>query len=162
MVTTLRIDCWMVLGAFLLVAPQLHAQNGLTVTVTSPLPTLTAVGNSSDQQSMTVTVSWSHGGRGWSGTLSTCVYMTAPLTGTNGNTDTIPPANIMVTSAKGTSSIVSSGGCGVSTALQVDSRSLSFFQASSYTVPMQFQAVNTGNLAADTYTGTINITVLSN
>ncbi len=162
MMETLQIDWWMVLVAFLLVAPMLHAQNRLTVSVTTPLPTLTAVGNSSDQQTMAVTTSWAQGGRNWWGNVTTCVYMTAPLTGTNGNPDTIQPANIMVTATGiGTTSIVSSGGCGVATALQVNSTFEIFFWAGSLTVPMQFQAVNTGNLAADTYSGTINIIVVT-
>jgi len=157
-VATLHIDCWMVLVAFLFVTPLLHAQKNLTVTVTSSLGVLTAAGSSSNQQSMTVTVSWSATGPKNSGYVTTCVYMTAPLTGTGGNPDRIPAADIMVTSASGTSSIVSSGGCGVTTALQVDSTPVSnFHSGGTINISMQFQAMNTGALAADTYTGTINI-----
>ena len=155
---TLHIDCWMLLVAFLFVTPLLHAQKNLTVTVTSPLGTLMAAGSSSDQQSMTVTASWSATGPPNSGYVTTCVSMTAPLTGTGGNPDTIPAANIMVTSASGTSSIVSSGGCGVTSALQVNSTRVSnYHSGGNINISMKFQAINTGALAADTYTGTINI-----
>jgi len=161
MLATLHIDWWMVLVAFLLVAPLLHAQRNLTVSVTSPLATLTAAGNSSDLQSMTVTSTWGGSGGFFNfGNVATCVSISSPLTGTNGNPDTIPQANIMVTATTiGTASIAGPGGCGSPIGLQVDTTGEWFLFAGSRTVTMQFQAINTGNLAADTYTGTINILV---
>jgi len=151
---TLHFDWWIVAVAFMLVTPLLQAQWVTLRVSTTTLPTLTATGTSSDQQSMTITTSWT--GR-LNATVRTCVYMLTALTGTNGNPDTIPQANIMVTYGATTRSIVGTNGCGVATGLQVNSRRVRNTRNGSFTVPLQFQAINTGTLAADTYTGTINI-----
>jgi len=152
-VATLHMDRWMMLATVLLVAPMLHAQVTMQLSTTI-LPTLTATGASSNLQPLTITTSWI--GK-LNATVRTCISLTAALTGTAGNPDTIPPANIMVTYRTTTTSIVGTNGCGIPKGLQVNRRRVRNVRNGSIIVTLQFQAINTDTLAADTYTGTINI-----
>jgi len=145
------------LAAVLVCAQSLKAQS-LTVSVISPLPNLTVNGTSTNTGSMTIKTTWNTGGH-YLGLVETCLYMTAPLTGTGGNPDSIAAAKVQITLPNGTTeSIVGGGDCGVPTSTRI-AWNLGVLSGN-VNASVGFQVTGLGNLAADTYSGTVNVVAL--
>jgi hypothetical protein len=94
--------------------------------------------------------------------VTVCVYLTGDLTGTGGNTDTIPPANILG-QPEGTGAFTALTGtaCGQSNGLQINSVAINGSNKSGSANDSVALEINEASpaltLSADTYSGTLNI-----
>lgn len=93
--------------------------------------------------------------------VQVCAYLSGALTGTGGNSDTIPPANVLG-QPDGTGSFIAFTGtaCGLSNAVSVSITPITNQNRhnGSKNDSIVLEISETGlNLSADTYTGTLNI-----
>ena len=128
----------------------------LTIAVTGPAQSFSLAADPTPSQIMTVFTSWDkiHGSPI---SLAMCAYMTAPLTGGPGNSDTIAANRVQVNG----NTIVSTGGCGISNARQLSawvSNGSPGNNRGDHTdnVNVRLSGVP-ATLAADTYRGTIYV-----
>ena len=128
----------------------------LTIAATGPAQSFSLATDPTPSQIMTVFTSWDkiHGSPI---NLAMCAYMTAPLTGGLGNSDTIAADRVQVNG----NTIVSTGGCGISNARQLSawvSNGSPGNNRGDHTdnVNVRLSGVP-ATLAADTYRGTIYV-----
>ena len=147
------------------VAPAGHAQNSLSIGVQSTLPKFQLVSNPTATSNLVVLTNWNFPQTLFAH-MSVCVYMTAPMTGTGNNTDTIPASDVQV---NGTSIVTGSTNCGIPSSFPVVTNSLIWIlggSASSRTTNGSRSDTlgisisgYPNNLEPDTYTGSINLIV---
>jgi hypothetical protein len=94
-------------------------------------------------------------------TVTVCAFLSGPLNGTGGNTDTIPVANILGSpAATGTYTAFTGTGCGQPNELTINTYSTASTGSKNVTesesVALEIND-STLTLQADTYTGTLNI-----
>lgn len=142
-----------------------HAQDTLSIGVQSTLPAFQLVSNpnTTATNNLVVLTIWNFPSMN-SAHLSICLFMTAPMTGTGNNTDTIPASAVRVNG----SSIVTGGtSCGVAAAFPVVTGSHIWINGGTLstqiwnghrqdTLGISISGYP-ANLEADTYTGTINL-----
>jgi len=145
----------------------------ISISVTTALPTLTIPGGSlnSDIQNVVVQSSWNLKQTRTNG-VQICVSAVGALAGVNagttGNTDTIPVNNVYVTPSGGSATAL--GGatavCGITGAVQFKNYPTTTAAqrknttGQSDTIPVQVKLA--ADVAADSYTGTLNLTAYSN
>jgi hypothetical protein len=153
------------IGTVLLVGTTAHAQNTLTVAVTSPLPTFQLTGGPTTASNLTIQTYWSLNSCWFlcTANIYVCVYMDADMSGTGVNTDTIPFSSVQINpNNSGWSSIrTSNTACGVVGATQVGPTSKFVWVnvnsgSVSSTVPVRIAGYPV-DLMPDTYTGTITV-----
>lgn len=129
----------------------LQAQT-LSIGTTNTLGTFALDRQPTLSQSLGVRTSWTNM---FLKTVTVCVYMSAPMTGTGGNPATIPASSVRV---GGTSIVTGSTNCGVPTATKVASQFLllSFNDSRTDTLTIDLNSYSAA-LPPDTYTGTINL-----
>ncbi len=144
-------------------APVAHAQDSLSIGVQSTLPTFQLVSNPTATNNLVVLTNWNfpttllaH--------LSTCVYMTLPMSGTGNNTDTIPASAVQVNNS---SIVTGSTNCGIPSSTAVVTNSLIWVLGGSPSSRTQNGSRTDtlgisisgypSNLEPDTYTGTISL-----
>jgi hypothetical protein len=97
--------------------------------------------------------------------VTVCVYLTGALTGAIvGNTDTIPPANILgQPDGTGPFTALTGTACGQSNALQINSIAVNGSNKSDSANDSVGLEINEAslNLSADTYSGTLNIVAIA-
>jgi len=145
----------------------------ITISVTTDLPTLTIAAGAmvSDTKDVIVSSAWNLKQTRTSG-VQICAYASGDLVGvsagTTGNVDIIPVNNIYITPDGGSATALGSGtACGVAGAVQfknyvtASAAERKNFAGQSDTIPVQ---VNLGatDVAADDYTGTLNLIAYSN
>lgn len=145
----------------------------ISISVTTALPTLTIAAGSlnSDTQNVVVQSSWNLKQSRTNG-VQICVSAVGALAGVNagttGNTDTIPVNNVYVTPSGGSSTALGGGAavCGITGAVQFKSYPTGTAAqrknttGQSDTIPVQVKLA--ADVAADSYTGTLNIMAYSN
>ena len=144
-------------------APVAHAQDSLSIGVQSTLPTFQLVSNPTATNNLVVLANWNITTT-WFAHLSTCVYMTSPMSGTGNNTDTIPASAVQV---NGTSIVTGAPNCGIPSAFPVVTNSFIWILGGSPSTRTQNGSRSDtlgisisgypSNLEPDTYTGTINL-----
>lgn len=123
----------------------------LSIGTTNTLSTIPLTTNPTPSQVLNVRTSWT---TGFSLSVTVCVYMSAPLSGTGTNAVTIPASTVRV---NGTSIVTGATNCGVPTATQV-ARQFFLFGSSSRTDALTIDISGySAALPPDTYTGTINL-----
>ena len=140
----------------------------ISLIVSTPLPQLTlAVGAlTSDTQNVIVHSSWNLKQTRTNG-VQICAYTNSALAGTGGNPDTIAIGDIYITPSSGPAVALGSGtACGVSGAVEYTSYVTATaaerknFSGQDDTIPVYVQIPT--DVAADTYTGTLNLIAYSN
>ncbi len=145
----------------------------LSISVTTPLPTLNIATGSldSDTQNVVVRSLWNLKQTRTNG-VQICVSAAGALAGVNagtsGNTDTIPVSAIHVTPSGGSSTALGGGTaqCGISGAVQFINYPTNTAAlrknptGHSDTIPVQVKLAT--DVSSDDYTGTLNITAYSN
>lgn len=103
-------------------------------------------------QTLTVTTTWQQAS---ANQLRVCLYMTDPMVGTTGNTDTIAAASVQV---NGTALGIGNGKpqCGIHGAQLISTTTINGLGSRSDTPSVRL-AGYPANLAVDTYTGAINL-----
>ena len=154
---------WMVIVLLAFAAaPTAHAQDSLSIGVQSTLPTFQLISNPTATNNLVVLTNWNfpttllaH--------LSTCVYMTLPMSGTGNNTDTIPASAVQV---NGSSIVTGSTNCGIPSATPIVTNSVIWILGTGSSGTRNGSRTDTlgisisgypNNLEPDTYTGTINL-----
>ncbi len=144
-------------------APVAHAQDSLSIGVQSTLPTFQLVSNPTATNNLVVLTNWNfpttllaH--------LSTCVYMTSPMSGTGNNTDTIPASAVQVNNS---SIVTGSTNCGIPSSTAIVTNSLIWVLGGSASSRTQNGSRTDtlgisisgypSTLEPDRYTGTINL-----
>jgi hypothetical protein len=146
-------------------APTLYAQDSLSIGVQSTLPNFQLVSNPTATSNLVVLTNWNFPQTLFAH-LSVCVYMTAPMTGTGNNTDTIPASAVQV---NGSAIVTGSTNCGIPSSTAVVTNSLIWFLGGSASSRIQNGSRSDtlgisisgypNNLEPDTYTGSINLIV---
>ena len=123
----------------------------LSIGTTNTLSTIPLTTNPTPSQVLNVRTSWT---TGFSLSVTVCVYMSAPLSGTGTNVVTIPASTVRV---NGTSIVTAATNCGVPTSTQV-ARQFFLFGSGSRTDALTIDINGySAALPPDTYTGTINL-----
>jgi hypothetical protein len=150
------------------IAHPAHAQT-LSIGVQSTLPKFQLISSPTVTNNLTLLSNWNFPfltGHWLSGSVSVCVYMTSPMTGTGSNTDTIPASAVQV---DGSSIVTGSTNCGIPSAFPVvTNAAISLFGTTPATRTQNGSRSDTvgvsisgypNNLEPDTYTGSINLIV---
>jgi hypothetical protein len=156
---TLQVVRWFGIAVAILVIATCGNAQTLSVSATTSLPQFQLTADPTPASPLTVRASWS----GFYGlfnqlTVSVCVYMSAPMSGTGVNTDTIPASAVQV---NGSSMVTGTTNCGVPGAALVGSEAHNCFitcggSPDDYNVNVRLAGYSPA-LSADTYTGTINL-----
>lgn len=156
---TLQVGGWLAVGILVMMMGGTAHGQSLTVSATTSLPQFQLTADPTPASPLSVRASWS----GFYGlfnqlTVSVCVYMSAPMSGTGVNTDTIPASAVQV---NGSSIVTGTTNCGVPGAALVGSEAHNCFitcggSPDDYNVNVRLAGYSPA-LSADTYTGTINL-----
>ena len=137
-------------------------QESLSVTITTPGPVnFTLTGGTNDPGSAVPawTTNWNL--KPQRNTLNVCVYLSGNLNGTGGNTDNIPPDNVLgLADGTGTPTPLNSTAWGASNGLQIWATAINNSNrvdgSHGNSVALQIND-STLTLSPDTYSGTLNI-----
>jgi hypothetical protein len=149
----------LVLVMAVVAVPVAHAQDSLSIGVQSTLPIFQLTGTSTSTNNLVVITNWKVTSTLFAH-LSTCAYMTGPMTGTGNNTDTISENFVQV---NGASIVTGSTNCGIPSATPIITNQLIWFLGSGNSALSGSRSNTLGisisgypsNLEPDTYTGTI-------
>ncbi len=157
MTKKLQYGCWFAVGVIVLLTTTMAHGQSLSISATNSLPTFPLNADPTPASPLTVQANWN----GWAFgqlTVNVCVSMTAAMTGTGSNTDTIPATAVQV---NGTSIVSGSTNCGFPGASLVGTKTHSCFFfcggfPDQYTINVRLAGYSP-SLLPDTYTGTINL-----
>ena len=141
--------------------PALYAQDSLSIGVQSTLPKFQLTGSTTSTNNLVVITNWKVTSTLFAH-LSTCAYMTGPMTGTGNNTDTISQNFVQV---NGASIVTGSTNCGIPSATPIVTNQLIWILGSGNSALSGSRSDPLGvsisgypsNLEPDTYTGTISL-----
>jgi hypothetical protein len=124
----------------------------LSIGTTNTLGSFTLDRQPTTSQNLSVRTSWTNL---FFRTVTVCVYMSGPMTGTGANLSTITASSVRV---NGTSIVTGSTNCGVPSATKVGSQNviLGFSGSRTDTLTIDLNSFSAA-LPPDTYTGTINL-----
>src|SRR4051794_28205564 len=156
--------CRMLLLAILLIASSemARAQDSLSISVQGSLPKFQLLVDPTPANTIVLQTDWNITSALW-GNVYVCVSMSAPMTGTGSNTDSIPATSVQ---ANGTPILTGSTACGIPGALQVATGFIWFLGNKPSTRMTNGERLDTvdfrlagypANLSPDTYTGTITV-----